>query len=269
MSAVSHTSELVTRRYGELTRYILPGLAIWHGFFARTGGVSEPPYATLNTAYHTQDPRAFENRERLFAALGLTDRPIRVLNPCHGERIVFLNQPDWQMTSQVVLARTEAAFTQTPGSYLLVSTADCIPAIISDKLGSFVGIVHLGWRNLVAGLTRKVIGALASYYGAAPETLVIGMGPCIYPCCYRVRDPVQRNDPFWQPFLRAYGNGSYGIDLVTAFKTQLNHCGVKAESIQETRLCTACRVERFFSCYRDGYHSGRFANLVGLRPNDV
>ena len=80
---------------------------------------------------------------------------------------------------------------------------------------------------------------------------------------------MQRNDPFWKPFLREYGNGSYGIDLVTAFKTQLSYCGVKAENIHETRLCTACQVERFFSCYRDGYRSGRFANLVGLRPNGV
>ena len=175
MPAVSPNREWVTQQYGELTRYVLPELTVWHGFFARVGGVSEPPYATLNTAYHTQDPRAFENRERLFAALGLTDRPIRVLNPCHGERIVFLNQPDCQMTGQVVLARTEAAFTQTPDCYFLVSTADCIPAIISDKQDSFVGIVHLGWRNLVAGLTHKVVDALKNHYSAAPETLYLSL----------------------------------------------------------------------------------------------
>jgi YfiH family protein len=191
-----------------------------------------------------------------------------VLNPCHGERIIFLNQPAWQMTGEAVLSETEAAFTRIPGCHFLVSTADCIPAVISDKLGSFVGIVHLGWRNLVGGLTRKVIDDLGSYYGVAPETLVVGIGPCIYPCCYVYRDPVQRSDPFWQPFLRSYGSGSYGIDLVAAFKAQLNRCGLKEENIHETRLCTACRVEQFFSCYRDGYRSGRFATLVGLLPND-
>jgi YfiH family protein len=244
-------------------------LAVWHGFFARTGGVSEPPYATLNTAYHTQDAKAFENRERLLTALSLADRPLRMLNPCHGERIVVLNHADWQMTGQTVLAKTEAAFTQTPGCYFLVSTADCIPAIISDKPGSFVGVVHLGWRNLVAGLTRKVIEALRNDYGVVTATLAVGIGPCIYPCCYVYRNPVQRNDPFWQPFLRQYGNGSYGIDLVTAFKAQLNRCGVREENIYETGLCTACQAEQFFSCYRDGYRSGRFATLVGLQANDV
>ncbi len=257
-------SETVTQRLGELTCYRLAALPVRHGFFARTGGCSREPYAGLNTACVTQDPQAGENRERLFATLGIADCPIRILNPCHGDRICCMEPPDWYGDSRAVLLKTDAAFTTLPHSYLLVSTADCIPAVITDRAGSFVGVAHLGWRNLVADLTGKVIAALRTRYGVAPASLVVGLGPAIYPCCYVFEHPMQKDDPFWQPFLHEHGNGRYGIDLPAAFEAQLRRHGVPAAHIHTTGLCTGCHTGTFFSCYKEGYLSGRFPTVVGL-----
>lgn len=257
-------SATVTERLGELTCFRLAALPVWHGFFTRNGGCSQAPYAGLNTAFITQDPRADVNRARLFAALGVADRPIRILNPCHGDRIACLESADWRDADRAVLLKTDVAVTTLPRSYLLVSTADCIPAVFTDRTGSFVGLAHLGWRNLVADLTGKIIAALQSRYGAAPDSLLVGVGPAIYPCCYVFEQPQQRDDPFWRPFLHPRGGGRYGVDLPAAFEAQLLRHGVRAENIHATGLCTGCRADLFFSCYREGYVSGRFPTVVGL-----
>jgi YfiH family protein len=248
-----------------LTRYRFSAFPVWHGFFARTGGLSTHPYASLNTACITQDPQASQNRDLLYQSLGITDRPLRILNPCHGDWIIFVDESAWQADTKAVLYKTDGAFTRTADSYFLVSTADCIPAIFSDTQGSFAGIVHLGWRNVMAHFTETVVDALQTTYGVAAKSLVVGIGPAIYPCCYRVKEPQQRHDPFWQPFLTDSGGNSYQIDLLGAFKTQLQSCGIELDNIHETQLCTGCHNETFFSCHKEGYVSGRFPTVVGLR----
>jgi YfiH family protein len=262
------SSCLIEIRSG-LTRYRFATLPLWHGFFARTGGVSTPPYASFNTAFVTQDSQASQNRDRLYHALDIVDRPLRILNPCHGDRIAFVDDEAWQAKPRDVLYKTDGAFTRTAGSYFLLSTADCIPAIFSDTQGSFTGLVHLGWRNVMAHFTETVVEALQTTYGIAPKSLRVGIGPAIYPCCYHIKEPQQRHEPFWQPFLTDSGDGIYQIDLIGAFKTQLQGCGVAADHIHETQLCTGCHNETFFSCHKEGYVSGRFPTVVGLRQGNT
>lgn len=257
------TSCLVETHAG-LTRYRLPTLPIWHGFFARTGGVSTPPYASLNTAYMTQDPQAWQNRDLLYQTLHMANRPIRILNPCHGDGIAFVDESAWRANTHAVLYKTDGAFTRTAGSYFLMSTADCIPAIFSDVQGSFMGLVHLGWRNVMTHFTETVVNALQTTYGVAPKSLIVGIGPAIYPCCYQIKAPQQRHDPFWQPFLADCGDDIYQVDLISAFKTQLKQCGIQVNNIQEAQLCTGCQNETFFSCHKEGYVSGRFPTVAGL-----
>jgi hypothetical protein len=264
MSGLNSVPAVTVTTEGPLHRYHLPMLPIWHGFFSRAGGFSQKPYAGLNTAFATQDPAAADNRALLLRTLGLADRPLRILNPCHGDRIAFLDAVAWEAPAAgPVLRQTDAAFTTRTGSCLLMSTADCIPAVFCTDDGTLAGLVHLGWRNLVANLTAQVIATLRRH-GIEPPRLQIGIGPCIHPCCYVFREPLQKNDPFWQPFLQDRGSGDYGIDLVGAFRRQLHQAGVPAANIHETGLCTGCRPAEFYSCYREGQLSGRFPTLVAL-----
>lgn len=257
---------LISRDYGPLTGLAIPGLPVWHRFFKRTGGYGIPPYESLNTAFRTQDPKAAENRQLLFAETGLADLPVRILNPCHGSKIAFVRKTDWQSRRQDVLIETDAAFTETPETFFLVSTADCIPAIFTDISMSFGGVVHLGWRNLVNSFAADVVQELEKKYAVSPSSLWVGLGPAIYPCCYLFKDPVQKNDPFWKPFLKDIKDGETAIDLVSALKHQLVTAGIPEGQILESGVCTGCRNDLFFSCYKEGYVSGRFPTLVGLRP---
>ncbi|OQX14226.1 MAG: hypothetical protein BWK80_42120 [Desulfobacteraceae bacterium IS3] len=253
----------IIRSHSGLTSFSLKGFPLRHGFFARSGGKSVAPYTSLNTAYITKDPDASSNRELLFHTLGIEHQAVRILNPCHGDRIVFEDASEANTAD--VLIKTDAAFTRRPDTHFLISTADCIPAVFTDDDLSFAGMVHLGWRNLVTDFTEKVIAALQENYGVSPASLRVGVGPLIYPCCYVFKEPVQKNDPFWQPFLRDCGDGNYGIDLASAFRAQLVRCGVLNENIAESGICTACENNVFFSCYKEGYVSGRFPTVLSFQ----
>lgn len=253
----------IIRSHGGLTSFSLRGFPLRHGFFSRTGGRSSAPYTSLNTAYITKDPDASSNRELLFRTLGIENQTVHILNPCHGDRIVFEDSSEIETAD--VLIKTDAAFTHKPDTHFLFSTADCIPAVFTDDALSFAGVMHLGWRNLVTDFTEKVIAALRENYGVSPALLRVGIGPMIYPCCYVFKEPVQKDDPFWQPFLRDCGDGNYAIDLASAFRAQLVRCGVLNEKISETGICTACENKFFFSCYKEGYVSGRFPTVLSFQ----
>lgn len=250
-------------QHGPLHRFSLPQLPVWHGFFSRQGGYSAPPYSSFNTAYRTDDPQAANNRTLLLETMGLATQPLRILSPSHQDRIVFVEEADWQQQPVEVLLATDAALTRSAHGYFLLGTADCIPLIMTDQAASFVGLVHLGWRNLVDNLAAKVVQAIDQHYGIPAATLMVGLGPAIHPCCYRFADPIQRQQAFWQPYLQQQADGRYSIDLPQALQQQLRDIGIPQAHIGQIPYCTACHPELFFSCYQEGYQSGRFPTVTG------
>lgn len=257
-------SEVTCSTLEGITVYQLKEFPLWHGFFGRNGGFGEAPYASLNTAYKTEDSASPQNREKLFRVTGLLENPIRILNPCHGEKVAFVEDAEWASEREGVLIQTDAAITRTANTYFLLSTADCLPVIFTDHKRSLAGIMHLGWRNIVAGFPAIVMAAVEARYGIKADEMIFGIGPSIYPCCYEFKDPIQKNDPFWTPFLTDRGDGVFAIDLVSATFSQLQAAGAASGAIIDTRLCTGCMNDQFFSCFKDGYISGRFPTLLGL-----
>jgi polyphenol oxidase len=257
-------NKIVENKYGSLQGVSLSDFPLWHCFFFRSGGFSKKPYSGLNTAYKTKDPDAPLNRQLLFQSTGIINKSIRILNPCHGKTIAFVSGSEWEKSSQDVLWKTDAAFTDKTDTFFLVSSADCISLLLTDQKNSFAGIVHLGWRNIVSGLVKDTIIALELEYKINPETIIAAIGPSIYPCCYIFASPEQEKDPFWQSFLTRLPDGKISINLISAVRKQLEQAGLISPAIVDTGLCTGCHNDLFYSCYREGYISGRFPCLIGL-----
>ncbi len=253
----------IQKEQGDLRWFEIPGFPVRHFFFARQGGLGAPPYNTLNTAWKTEDPAAPENRRYLLQTTGLSNRPHRVLNPCHGRRVWMVAGESWKAEPAGVLLRTDAALTKTPVTALLVSTGDCIPAVFADSTGTVAGLAHFGWRNLAGGFIDDVLAAFQSA-GVLPSSLRAAVGPTIGPCCYVHANPVQEKDPFWAAFLHRRPDDRTAVDLTGALRRLLIDRGVSPAAVSDTGLCTACRPDLFFSHYRDGARSGRQPTLVIL-----
>jgi len=240
-----------------------------HGFTTRAGGVSAPPFDTLNLgAKWGDDPaRVSENRRRLERA---TIGPLFVARQVHGTVIARVRAGD----DPAALAQVEAdgICSDVPGLAVGVFVADCVPALVVDPpTGSFAA-VHAGWRGTVAGVLPAAVRALQIEFGARPADLRVALGPAIGPCCFEVGPEVGAAFEALFPDARARGlvspsprgaAGKANVDLKAANRLLLERAGVAPAAIEAGPECTHCDRARFFSFRRDGGGIGQLMGLVG------
>lgn len=80
----------------------------------------------------------------------------------------------------------DGLITSTPGILLHVLTADCLPILFCRRDGKSIGVVHAGWRGLLAGIVETFAAQLA--YPDGPANWVAAIGPAAGPCCYEVSE---------------------------------------------------------------------------------
>lgn len=214
-------------------------------FSTRLGGVSEPPFDSLNLGLLTDDAEAavVENRGRLAAALGFEPDRIVFSRQVHGVRLV-----DHRIESPEGVVEADGHVVSEPGLAPLVFVADCLPVALAGPGG--VAIVHAGWRGLAGGILAA--GA------EAVEATRAAIGPGIGPCCYEVGEEV----------LSAFSGLGEGVargrmlDLPEAARRLLAAAGVG--QIESAGLCTSCEEELFFSHRRDEGRTGRQAGIAWI-----
>jgi polyphenol oxidase len=213
-------------------------------FTARTGGVSTPPYDTLNLAISVGDERAavVENRRRAAAAIGFDPERLALALQVHAADVLDVGPDD-----AGYLGEADGLFAATPGPVLGILAADCAPVVLWGERG--VAIVHAGWRGLVAGVVAK--GA-----ERAGEVHAAWVGPAIHACCYEVGPEVV--DGFRSAGLPVHDESH--VDPGVAAGAALRQAGV--EHVVVSDVCTSCDA-RFFSYRRDGL-TGRHGAFVTL-----
>jgi YfiH family protein len=226
-------------------------------FSTRQGGVSEPPYDSLNLGLLTDDSKEAvgENRRRLAQALGLAPEQVVFARQVHGTRLLqhprqgrgsFRSASD-RKEPRDRLPDADGHVVTEPGIAPLVFVADCLPVALYGPDG--LAIVHAGWRGLAGG----ILAAGAEAVGATRAAI----GPGIGPCCYEVGGEV----------LSAFaglGDVAEGrmLDLPEVARRLLAAAGV--EQVESAGLCTSCEPELFFSHRRDAGRTGRQAGIAWI-----
>lgn len=242
-----------------------------HAFSTRKGGVSEPPYATLNMGFHTGDEeqRVVENRRRLLTALGLSLERAIGAEQVHGAEVARVGPRERGRGARdraSAVAGADALVTNEAGNPLLLCFADCLPAFLVDRGRRAVALVHAGWRGSAAGVTGAAVAELGRL-GVTPSDLLVALGPCIKPCCYEVSPDLARRfrSLFGEEVARRTERGAPSIDLAEANRIALVRLGVPEASIHVAPDCTACRTDLYFSHRREGGRTGRMAAVLALR----
>ena len=143
---------------------------------------------------------------------------------------------------------------------LAIHTADCVPlALTADGM---VGVAHVGWRGLMAGVVEETVAALRALGGAV--AIEAEVGPCIRPRCYEFGaadlDAVAAR---YGPNVRAVTSaGRPALDLVAGVRTALDRLGVAAPI--DSGVCTACSPAHW--SFRAGRDAGRQALVAWLEP---
>lgn len=222
-------------------------------FTLRTGGVSMPPFDSLNVGAHVGDAADAvpENRRRIGRTLGLPAEPAW-LEQVHGAEVADLD-------AATPLLRADAALTRAAGRVCAVQVADCLPVLLAARAGSAVAAAHCGWRGLAGGVLEATLCALDEPAGEVYAWL----GPAIGPAAFEVGDEVRAafvaGDAAAAAAFTANPRGRWQCDLFALARLRLTALGVSA--VYGGGLCTHADPQRFFSYRRDG-RCGRMAALI-------
>jgi polyphenol oxidase len=229
-------------------------------FSTRLGGVSEPPFDSLNLGLLTDDsPEAVsENRLRLASALGRAPGQVVFSLQVHGAQLIdhrhdpqlrgSFGTPPVTKEPPTAVSEADGHLVGEPGLAPLVFVADCLPVALRGRGG--VAMVHCGWRGLAGGIVAAAAEGV--------EATDAAIGPGIGPCCYEVGEEVL------SAFTQLGGGVSEGrmLDLPEVARQLLREAGV--ERVESASLCTSCEEELFFSHRRDRGRTGRQAGLAWI-----
>lgn len=228
----------------------------------REGGVSLPPFESLNLATHVGDhlARVEQNRHILVDQAGLPDAPfwLEQQHTVDAINLDELSSEDWQP------AIADASWTTQANKISVVMTADCIPILITNYTGSFVCAIHAGWKGLVDGIVSKTIHALPEQ----PQNLMAWIGPCIRQANFEVGTDVfdlfidanHENSRFFK-HLKTQSDVKYLADLPGLLSFELQNLGVTA--VYDSGVCTFTDQDRLYSYRRDG-QTGRIASMIWI-----
>ena len=238
-----------------------PGIA--HAIYTRLGGVSAPPFDSLNQSLTVADrlSAVHENLARACADFGCQPDAVVNCQQVHGNHVAVVTAAD----AGSKIAASDAMVTTIAGLTLTMRFADCTPVLLADPVRRAVGIAHAGWRGTVRRVAYQAARAMVERLGCDPADIVAGIGPAIGPCCYQVGPEVveQFAATFGQGVIsRRTPDGHAHVDLWQANARQLRQAGLTR--IARSDICTCCERDTWFSHRGDGGRTGRFAGYIRL-----
>jgi polyphenol oxidase len=275
-------------------------------FSLRKGGISPPPFDSLNFSVGEGDSRENieANRSLLLNDLKIRSNMVVFAHQVHGDNVEVIE------SAGVAAPVADAMITSVPGVLLGIKTADCLPVLLLDPVRGAAAAIHAGRKGSLSGITGKTLGLMEKEFGTKSADVMAGLGPCIGPCCYEVGDRVTEAsdghasapDRFvftkadmehaktdrnafhaFRQIIEIPLSGRVGarplkgtrpdsesrrLDILSLNVEQLMSQGVPNGNIHIVGLCTACYPDLFFSHRRDSGRTGRHAALVGFHPKD-
>jgi hypothetical protein len=229
----------------------LPG--IQHGFFTRQGGVSPPPFDTLNfyAKYGDTPENVQENRRRAAAWFGRDVHALLIPQLTHGSDVALIEKP----FTPDQCPKADALITQQPHQIIAITMADCVPILLADPQSQWIAAIHAGWRGALKGIIERTIQMLEQQ-GCERQHLFAAIGPAIQQESYEVGEDIMtafiRCQPDFEPFFQRNPAGRYQFDLPGLINYRLQCAGVT--KVDWLKLDTYSNPELFFSCRRNAHH---------------
>jgi len=242
---------------------------IRHGFFGRSGGVSEGIYASLNCGFGSGDDgeRVAENRARAMRRVALDPAKLVTAYQTHSQRVAVVERP-WARTDA---PEVDAMVTTHRGIALGILHADCAPVLFADAGAGVVGAAHAGWRGALDGVLEATLREMQRQ-GAELSRIAAAVGPSIAQASYEV------GPEFYARFIEADAGNTqffaasptrdrhFQFDLQGYAGHRLARAGVKRI---ERLACDTCAESEIFFSYRrrtldGGHHYGRNISLIAL-----
>ena len=256
---------MIRKISGETPYYQFKNLAkcrgITHGVYTRIGGVSPPPFASLNVSLGIGDEETNVRQNRDIISHSMNGARLIFARQVHGSSVAVLTRDrrvDGNTPGEPITA--DALVTDQPQILLVIQVADCQSVMLYEPNRRVVANVHSGWRGSVQNIIGRTVETMKHDFDCNPGLIQVGIGPSLGPCCaefvnYRNEIPLA----FWR-----YKDSNHHFDFWSISRDQLLQAGVPVQHVESSRLCSRCRTDEFFS-YRAEKTTGRFAAVIGLK----
>ena len=228
-----------------------------HAVFTRHGGVSAPPYQSLNTGHNTKDQAENIKENRAIIKKVLDTEHLFYMNQIHGRRVVTLHKDNPYDGS--LIPDADALITNINNLALMVNLADCQAITIVDPAKRVIANAHCGWRGNVINIAGHVVKRMSTDFGCKALDLKAAISPSLGPCCGEF---ITYRKIFPEAFKQFMVRENY-FNLWEMSRSQLIMAGLKKKNIEIAGICTKCNTDLFFS-YRAKKKTGRFTTVAML-----
>ncbi|MEO8083956.1 MAG: peptidoglycan editing factor PgeF [Ardenticatenales bacterium] len=244
-----------------------------HGFTTRRGGVSAPPFDSLNLGLHVGDDAkvVLANRARLARALRAAPDAFVFAAQVHGAVCGTVGADDrgrGATSTATSIPGADALACADADVLLAILTADCVPILLADPVRRVCAAVHAGWRGTVAGAVGAAVRSMAAL-GTRPADVRAAIGPAIgaddYAVGAEVREAAAAASPGAAARWLRERDGAMTFDLALANRDQLVDAGVAPDRVAVADVSTAGDAGTWFSHRAQGGRTGRQAAVVGWR----
>jgi len=226
----------------------------------RNGGVSHPPYQSLNLSYGVNDiaQAVTENRKLLKTRLKI--QTLLSAKQVHGDSIFITDQ---NVIKDIEVENFDALMTDIPGIGLMIQQADCQAVTLFDPVHSAIAAIHCGWKGSVLQILGKTVEAMSTRYNSLSADLVATISPSLGPCCAEFKNHATELP---SSFLAFQVKENY-FNFWKISEMQLINAGLKQKNITITGQCTSCSQDYFSyrrACREGDGQTGRCATVVAL-----
>ena len=251
----------------DLHYLVAENIPVPHCFTTRKGGVSEGYLAAMNIGTRRGDKpeNVLKNYDILGNAIGFEPKKSVHTKQTHTDIVRVADRSLWGAGLYgPELDPCDALITNTPGTALVVFTADCTPVLLYDPVTGAVGAVHAGWRGTAANIVGKTVDAMRANFGCQPENIRAAIGPNIGKCCFETDRDVP--DAIFAllgaesaTYITQKGD-KFHIDLKGVNACLLHKAGVR--SVDISTACTACDPDLYWSHRKVGSNRGSQGAII-------
>ena len=167
-------------------------------------------------------------------AVGVGDWPLVTAQQIHGNKIAVI---DTSLKTDKEFPGRDGIITNQRGVALGIYVADCCALYIVDPKTPAIGLVHSGRKGTELGVVTNAIRQMIDRFGSNPANMIVQLSPCIRPPHYEV---------------------DFAAEIIGQCRAQ----GVK--QIHDSGICTACRVDLYYSYRAEKGKTGRMLALLAL-----
>ncbi|MBR3295955.1 MAG: laccase domain-containing protein [Clostridia bacterium] len=238
-----------------------------HGVTSRIGGVSEPPYDSLNLSFkRTPDTEVIrKNFEIASNAMGFSFESLVMCHYVHGNNVEVVNAEHHGagITRENELPFCDGVITVSPDTACVSLHSDCGIIMFADRRGRAVGTCHSGWKGTDLETVVSVIRKMESI-GIDRSDILFALGPAISGRNYEIKEDVESHFRERFPESLSYRYGKIYLDINTALLKQMYNEGIPAANVTCADMCTYENREYLYSYRRDGKNAGAMGAFIGF-----